>query len=173
MMEFIDLFLLLFVLAVVGIGTIIEGIRGIGFGAIAWTSFIAAIKYGNQTDIRVAYMSVLLWAMASGFALWHRLFPYKPLNLASAISLSYVPPIVLLLLLNGHEYLGVTGLFVTWMLIDENISKRISPEISRNKTPEILVGIQILVIGLLTLSPYVIPYSLLLWWWYKLTVKRR
>ncbi len=57
MLESADFFLLLFTLAILGIGTVMKGVRGVGFSAIAWISFIASLKYGTQTDIRVAYMS--------------------------------------------------------------------------------------------------------------------
>ncbi len=172
MLELVDFLLLLFALTVVGIGAITEGIRGIGFGAIAWISFITSLKYGTQMDIRVAYMSIMLWMIASGFALWHRLFPGKTLNLASALFLSYLPPVGVFFVMSNNKLAQYTGLLYI-LLIPVLPYKRISRSFSPNNWNRVFMlamGLQITIVAVMTQSLYVLPYAVVLWWWYLLTV---
>ena len=84
---------------------------------------------------------------------------------------SYVPPVVLLFLLNGHVYLGILGLVVLMVLNDDSIAKKLpSGSFGRNTVLALLI-FQIVLVGLLTRSPYVVPYALVLWGWYKLEVE--
>jgi len=173
MLESADFFLLLFTLTILGIGTIMESVRGIGSGAIAWISLIASLKYGTQTDIRVAYMSIVLWMMASGFALWYRLFPDKTLNLASALLLSYLPPVGVFFIMSTNklaQYVGLLYILLILVLPHKRISRNSSPN-NWNKLFILAMGLQITIVAVITQSLYILPYTVVLWWWYKLEVE--
>jgi len=169
---FVDFFLFLFALIVVVIGAIMDGVRGIGFGTIAWASFMASLEYGTPTDSRIAYMSILVWFLAAGDLFICEVFSKKHLDLRSFMIFSCVPPVVLLLLLNEHVELGILGLLILMLLNDDSIAKRLPQKFFNYKTVRTALALQVIILGLFTRSIYVIPYALLLWWWYKLTVGR-
>ena len=91
-------------------------------------------------------------------------------DLREFLVFSYVPPVVLLLLLNGHVYLGILALVVLMVINDDSISKKLPSGLFGRNTVLALLIFQIVLVGLLTRSPYVIPYAFILWGWYKLEV---
>ncbi|WP_048150325.1 hypothetical protein [Thermococcus sp. AM4] len=173
MIDVLNLSIFLFVLVIVGLGVILSGIMGLALTLIAWSSFILSLRYGTPIDIKVGYMSVLAWALAMGDVFIRRVFPTKKqLDLRGFLVFSYLPPVVLLLLLNGHESLGVVGLFVLMILNDDSMAKALPQSLFSENTVKILLILQVVVIGLSTLSPYLLSYVVILWWWYKLTVEK-
>jgi len=168
----LNLALFLFAFVIVGIGVILSGIRGVVITLILWMSFILSLKRGNPVDVKVGYMSIMVWMLAMGDVFIRRLFSAeKQLDLRGFLVFSYLPPVVLLLLLNDHESLGVIGLFVLMILNDDSLAKALPQGLFSENTVKTLLILQVVVIGLSTRSPYVLSYGVVLWWWYKLTVK--
>jgi len=165
----LPIFLLLILIFVVSF--IFGGIVGGLSGVVAWLSFILAL--GNRTtDIRVAYMSIILWMMALVLSLWYKLFPDKRIDSLSALLLSYLPLVGVFLISSEHElaqYAGLLYLLLILFLPTQRISQNFLSKSSKKTVLAFAMGVQILAVGLLTLSPYVFSYALLLWWWYKLT----
>ena len=167
----LDLFLFLFAFAIVGAGVISSRILGLALTLVSWSSFALSLKYGGSVDVRVGYMSILAWMLAMGGVLVCRMSGRKQPDLREFLVFSYVPPVVLLFLLNGHVYLGILGLVVLMILNDDSIAKKLPSSLFGRSTVLALLIFQIVLAGLLTRSPYVIPYVFILWGWYKLEVE--
>ena len=166
----LDLFLFLFAFAIVGAGVISSRILGLALTLVSWSSFALSLKYGGSVDVRVGYMSILAWMLAMGGVLVCRMSGRREPDLREFLVFSYVPPVVLLLLLNGHVYLGILALVVLMVINDDSISKKLPSGLFGRNTVLALLIFQIVLVGLLTRSPYVIPYAFILWGWYKLEV---
>ncbi|NJE54346.1 hypothetical protein [Thermococcus sp. 21S9] len=118
-------------------------------------------------------MSIILWLMALGLALWYRLFPEKRINALSALLLSYLPPVGVFLLMSVSkpaQYLGLLYILVILALPYGRISRRF-PLNDWNKAFMLAMGLQIVIVGVVARSLYVLPYALVLWWWYTLTIR--
>ncbi len=166
-----DLSIFIFLTLIFVVSYFFGGVLGSISGLVVWLSFIASLEYGAHSDIQAAYMSILLWLMALGLAIWYRLFPEKKINNLSALLLSYLPPAGVFFVMSTNKLAQYTGLLYI-LLILVLPYKRISQSFSlnnRNKVFKLAMGIQILVVVVIVRSLYVLPYAVVLGWWYKIT----
>ncbi len=106
-----------------------------------------------------------------GLTIWYKLFPEKRINALGALLLSYLPPMGVFFVMSANklaQYLGILYILLVLVLPSKRIFQRFSPN-NWNKVLMVALGAQILIVGILARSPYVLPYGLVLWWWYKLT----
>jgi hypothetical protein len=142
---------------------------------VAWLSFITSLEFGSYSDIQAAYMSILLWLMGLGLAIWYKLFPEKQINDLGALLLSYLPLVGVFFVMSTNKLAQYTGLLYILLILVlpyKRISQSFSPN-TWNKVFILAMGLQITIVAIITRSLYVLSYVIVLWWWYELTVRRR
>lgn len=167
-----DVSIFIFLTLVFVVSYFFGGVLGSISGLVAWLSFIASVEYRTYLGIQVSYMSILLWLMALGLAIWYKLFPEKRINDLSAILLSYLPLVGVFFIMSADKFAQYTGLLYILLILvlpHEKISRSFSLN-NWNKVFMLATGLQIVVVAFIIRSLYVLSYTLVLWWWYKLTV---